>query len=69
MLSAPVLMGDYVVVGDLEGQLHWFTRTEGVIAAREELGDEGCGAGLVVIDDVLYVQNRDGSLGAFRFGG
>lgn len=69
MLSAPVLMGDYVVVGDLEGQLHWFTRTEGVIAAREELGDEGFGAGLVVVDDVLYVQNRDGSLGAFRFGG
>lgn len=68
MLSAPVLMGDYVVVGDLEGQLHWFTRAEGTIAARSELGDEGFGAGLVVVDDVLYVQNRDGSIGAFRIG-
>jgi len=66
MLSAPVLMGDYVVVGDLEGYLHWFSRAEGTPAAREKLGDEGFGGGLVVVDDVLYVQNRDGSLGAFR---
>ena len=69
MLSVPVLMGEYVVVGDLEGQLHWFTRAEGTIAARSELGDEGFGAGLVVVDDVLYVQNRDGKIGAFRIGG
>ncbi len=68
MLSAPVLMGDYVVVGDLEGYLHWFTRSEGVAAARQRIGDEGFGAGLVVVDEVLYVQNRDGSLGAFRLG-
>ncbi len=68
MLSVPVLMGEYIVVGDLEGQLHWFTRAEGNIAARSDLGDEGFGAGLVVVDDVLYVQNRDGKIGAFRIG-
>lgn len=66
MLSSPVLMGDYVVIGDLEGSLHWLKRSDGEIAARTELGGEGFGAGLVVVDDVLYVQNRDGSYGAFR---
>lgn len=66
MLSAPALMGAFVVVGDLEGHLHWFNRSDGVIAAREKLGDQGFGAGLVVVDDVLYVQNSDGSIGAFR---
>jgi outer membrane protein assembly factor BamB len=66
MLSNPVLMGDYVVVGDLEGQLHWLKRADGEIAARAGLGGAGFGDGLVIVDDVLYVQNRDGSVGAFR---
>jgi outer membrane protein assembly factor BamB len=66
MLSAPVLMGGYVVVGDLEGHLHWVNRADGVIAARQKLGDQGFGGGLVVVDDTLYVQNIDGSIGAFR---
>ncbi|GMU42227.1 MAG: outer membrane protein assembly factor BamB [Xanthomonadales bacterium] len=68
MLSAPVLMGDYVVVGDLEGKLHWLKRENGEIGARSELGGAGFGDGLVVDDDVLYAQNRDGSVGAFRLG-
>lgn len=66
MLSAPAVMGDYVVVGDLEGYLHWFKRADGEIAVRTRLGDSGFGDGLVVVDDTLYVQNRDGSVGAFR---
>lgn len=66
MLSVPVLMGDYVVVGDLEGYLHWLKRSDGEIAARTRLGDAGFGEGLVVVDNVLYAQNRDGSVGAFR---
>ena len=66
MLSAPVLMGDYVVVGDLEGYLHWFKRADGELAVRTRLGDGGFGDGLVVVDDTLYAQNRDGSVGAFR---
>lgn len=66
MLSNPVLMGDFVVVGDLEGQLHWLKRGDGEIAARSKLGGAGFGEGLVIVDDVLYVQNQDGSVGAFR---
>jgi outer membrane protein assembly factor BamB len=66
MLSAPALMGSYVVVGDLEGQLHWLKREDGEIAARASLGGAGFGDGLVVVDEVLYVQSNDGSLGAFR---
>lgn len=66
MLSAPALMGAYVVVGDLEGKLHWLKREDGEVAARSDLGGAGFGDGLVVVDDVLYVQNRDGAIGAFR---
>lgn len=66
MLSNPVLMGDFVVVGDLEGQLHWLKRGDGEIAARSKLGGAGFGEGLVIVDDILYAQNQDGSVGAFR---
>ncbi len=66
MLSAPVLLGSHVVVGDLEGQLHWLKRSDGEVAARTKLGGLGFGSGLVVVDEVLYVQNNDGSIGAFR---
>ena len=30
------------------------------------LGGAGFGEGLVIVDDVLYAQNQDGSIGAFR---
>lgn len=66
MLSAPALMGNFVVLGDLEGHLHWLKRDDGAMAARSKLGDAGFGDGLVVVDGVLYVQNRDGAIGAFR---
>ena len=29
LLTAPVLVGDYLVVGDLEGYLHWISRRDG----------------------------------------
>ena len=41
-------------------------RSDGEIAGRSKLGGAGFGEGLVVVDDVLYAQNRDGSIGAFR---
>ncbi len=66
MLSAPALIGDYVVVGDLEGYLHVVARSSGELVARTQVGDAGFGDGLVVADGVLYAQNKDGALGAFR---
>jgi len=66
MISVPVLLGDYVVVGDVEGYLHWLNRSDGAISARTKLGGAGFGDALLVVGEVLYVQNRDGSVGAFR---
>ena len=33
-LSAPVVQGNYLVVGDLAGYLHWFSREDGHLLAR-----------------------------------
>jgi len=38
-LSAPTVQGDYLVVGDLEGYLHWVDRADGHLAARARLLD------------------------------
>ncbi len=35
-LTAPRLVGDYLVAGDLEGYLHWFDKSDGRIVARAQ---------------------------------
>lgn len=62
--SAPVVQGDYAVVGDLEGVLHWLRLSDGAFAARSSLGGAITGQP-VVADDILVVQTTDGQLAAF----
>jgi outer membrane protein assembly factor BamB len=60
-LTAPAIQGDYTVVGDLEGYLHWLSSSDGSMAARMDVGDAIVAAPLVV-DDVLYVLTSGGRL-------
>ncbi len=62
-LSAPALQGDYTVVGDFEGYLHWLSSEDGSMAARQRVGNAIVAAPLVV-DDILYVLASDGKLTA-----
>ncbi len=65
-LSPPALLGDYVVVGDFEGYLHWFSAEDGAPAARTRVGGAPIVAAPVAVDDVLYVLSSDGTLAAMR---
>jgi len=38
-LTAPVVQGDYLVIGDYDGYLHWLAREDGHIAARVRVED------------------------------
>jgi outer membrane protein assembly factor BamB len=67
-LSAPAIHGDYAVVGDLEGVVHWLDLGDGAFAARAEVGD-AVRATPVVADGILLVQDIEGELTAFRLGG
>ncbi|HEY0634189.1 MAG TPA: outer membrane protein assembly factor BamB [Gammaproteobacteria bacterium] len=40
-LTVPVVQGDYLVVGDYDGYLHWIARDDGRIAARVRVEDRG----------------------------
>lgn len=64
-LTGPALQGDYVVVGDLDGYVHWLQQSDGAMAARAKTGGT-IKAQPIVADGVLLVQNVEGKLTAFR---
>ena len=65
-LTAPTVHGDYVVVGDFDGYLHWLRLDNGDLAMRERAGGKALRAKPVEADGILVVQNIDGELTAFR---
>lgn len=62
--SAPAVQGDYAVVGDLAGVLHWLRLNDGAFAARSNLGGAITGQPAVA-DGILVVQTTEGQLAAF----
>ncbi len=68
-LSTPAVEDGYVVVGDLEGYLHWLKPDNGAIVARERIGghrDAIRGTPQVSADGVLVALTTRGKLAAFR---
>ena len=65
-LTGPVVQGDYAVVGDYDGYLHWLRLDNGELAARERVGGKAIKGQPVVVDGILLVQNVEGGLTAFR---
>ena len=69
VVTAPASHDDYVVVGDLEGYLHWLSKVDGSLAARTRLDDSAILAPPIVYDDILYSLSSDGTLAAYRVAG
>lgn len=67
-LTRPAFYGDYVVVGDKEGYLHWLDTEIGSFVARKRAGKKGFAAAPLTIGTTLYVLTQDGELIAFRAG-
>jgi outer membrane protein assembly factor BamB len=63
-VTAPAVQGDYAVVGDFEGNLHWLRLIDGAFAARSKLGGAISGQPAVA-DGILVVQTEEGQLAAF----
>lgn len=63
-VTAPAVQGDYAVVGDFEGNLHWLQLSDGAFAARTKLGSAISGQPAVA-DGILVVQTEEGQLAAF----
>ena len=63
--TVPVPFGDSVVVGDIQGYIHFISKKDGSLMARERLGSDPITAPPLVVGDVLVVQSNDGKVGAF----
>ncbi|MDN3653391.1 outer membrane protein assembly factor BamB [Thalassotalea ponticola] len=60
--TGAVDVGDYIVVGDVEGYLHWLDKAEGRVVARHRVDSSAIYVTPVVVDQLLYVMSRDGDL-------
>lgn len=65
-LSAPAVWGDYLVVGDYRGYLHWLDPRDGQIVARLRVGSAAIQATPVAAGEMLYVRNSKGRVSAIR---
>ena len=63
--TAPATIGDLVVVGDLEGYLHWMNKSNGQFVARTQISKNAILAPPVAVEDIVYAYSSDGTLGAY----
>ncbi len=68
-LSAPAVLGEYVVVGDFEGYLHWMSPEDGHMVARTRVGDQPITTPPVIDGKVAYVLGDGGELAAIAISG
>ena len=68
-LGAPAVMGDFVVVGDMQGYVHWLDLSDGKFAARVRPSHDAVQARPLVLDDhTVVIEDIHGRLTAYRVG-
>ncbi len=67
-LTGVAIQGDYAVVGDFDGYLHWLKLADGALAARTRVGKDALRSAPVVSDGILVAQDTDGRISAYRLG-
>lgn len=65
-VTGPSVQRDYVVVGDLEGYVHWLKRDDGQLIARVRIGKESVTHAPIIHGEVVYVYGDKGTLTALR---
>jgi outer membrane protein assembly factor BamB len=65
-LTAPAVYGNYVVVGDFEGYVHWLSANDGRQLGRIKIADSAIDVKPIVVDDTVYIYAKDGTLAALR---
>lgn len=68
-LTAPTAYGNYIVVGDLEGYVHFIDKKNGAFAARVKVGSSPIVAAPIVAGDTVFISSSSGELTALRIGG
>lgn len=69
LLTAPAVLGDTLLVGDLEGYVHLLSAEDGSVLARKRITKARISQQPQVADGVAYVYADDGTLAALTVGG
>lgn len=65
-LCCPAIMGDRIIIGDEDGNVHWLAKTDGARLAGYKLDSKGIEATPVIHNDVAYILGRSGKLVALE---
>ena len=66
-LTAPQVMGNYIVVGDYKGYLHWLSKEEGKIIGRDDVAGEAIEVAPIIIDGRAYVLANNGTFSVLQY--
>lgn len=67
MLTTPVIQGNYAVVGDFDGYLHWMKLDTGELVARVRVQNAFLrGTPVISSEGVLYALTAEGELAAYK---
>jgi len=65
-LTGPTIAGNYIALGDQEGNLHWLNKETGELVSREDFDSSGFFVEPVVAGDKLILYTRDGEVSAVK---
>ena len=66
-VTGPAVLGNKIVVGDLEGYLHWMNKDTGDFVARTRMSDEPILVQPIIANDTLFAYASDGTLSAYTY--
>jgi outer membrane protein assembly factor BamB len=66
-LTAPAVIGNYLVVGDFEGYLHWMDKVTGALVARQRISKDRIIVAPVISGDTVYAFSTNGQLAALSY--
>jgi outer membrane protein assembly factor BamB len=64
--TAPAIAGDAVILGDIEGYIHWLSRSDGRFVSRIQVADSAIVSQPIVNGELVYVLATDGTITALR---
>ena len=66
-VTGPAILGDKVIVCDVEGYMHWLDKETGDFAVRTRIGDDPILTQPINSNDILFVYSNSGALSAYTY--
>ncbi|MGK0298638.1 MAG: outer membrane protein assembly factor BamB [Gammaproteobacteria bacterium] len=66
-VTAPTVIGNYLVVGDFEGYLHWLDKITGALVARQRISKDRIIVPPVISGNTVYAFSTNGQLAALSY--